>query len=1238
MLQSTQNSSRLITPHAHDDSNEIEAPLANNLHRLAPSPPVLTYAPGGIPLPTSPAIPPVKVQYPQLVSQFNVSNQEAFNYQHRNLTHDMQRLHSQQPKFQDFLNQQLAQMLAGRPNLKPEDLTFEQRTTLRDGSVKTLSSEPLLDALNRKVAARLASPDKKVEDDSAVRSDVFAPSTATYTRASVATKFSLDELAQRVVTQFAQALQAFWTTPRPTLRDPDVVESPQNHVLTLHKQQLSTLAALRVSDGTMSNASKRLIDVALQYPMLAEREQAFPNGARPGVYPLTIDDGTERGALMAGSFLITSTDGSHATPPTWTNGRTLPLDDANGPVVLYTPGEGLEEFATPAQARQAVAQRIDAGGASAELLLQTLPLSLQNRPEPPSGNDVTLSAEPLTGDVLAEGIPWMLKRQQEEVKVAFARLADDPKALQTVDDAADWSYLLSGDNAMAARDEKLADKLAPEWLKNLNPAQNELFDVLELSEANSRRALTPLLEKIPPLGVFSRDQMNKAIKTLYPSAQVDADKLMVQVQVRSNLHGGGSSSSNTVSVRNHEVSLTDLALKNPSEFPELQRGRFAQAVYKLPLIDIHGQPILGDDGKQVVLEDSQLRGVVNTVDVGGAYTQLLKKELATDAESGAAGELRKAWKANVSDSLDKEAFVSALNPDTYKAQATQDTSSKRGAQWLAAVLDYPDPANRPQVDGKNIVANTLVQRGLPVQGVMVIGNTTDPQLVLHTPDAPDGISIREVADMSALNALMDKKEWKLYTASRKTPVSKDDVVKAGRAVKEYALDVTKSPGRTVGALVNILKLTKDPITLTPINGNFQDELYKQKVALVIDQADHQSVSSAEVAAQSKTNKALFGVEVALIFMDLLPVIGKGVSMGVRLGKAGVTALRAGTRILPRLIKNPGVARALYSDFSVTASGIPTLRAAPLRPVFKNPVVLQPSTGIVPTPKTTAGPQLDLSAVAVSDDVIKGRPLRPDGTYNVGDNWYVRFTDKTMVERVYQIDSAFHARDQRVAIVDPSLPLTTPKIYRIQAFLQGAGNGQWRSSQLPGGAPNPTVTSQGTKRAAGQGSSSGSSGSSSAANGQPAFKRPNVPESFPGEKALMEPPVKGKNIFYHYTSRKAHDTINVDYMLSSSGKDFRGVDLPRGRGRHYFTDLAPGDMPTKQISQTIFGQRKHGNALDKMSHYYEINTSGLNVIQTPDNPHIFYVDVPHSIPLKYRGGPDRDPVSRIISSGLTRLKI
>lgn len=1242
MFAATENSTHLSPPQSVVAPNALatQTDIAVETSAQPPVhlPPVLTYAPDGIPLPTSAGIPPVGVEYPRLMQQFKVTNQEAFVTQHALQSRDMQRLHGEQPSFQDFLRQQVDQMFPYMSTLKPQDLVFKRWVEQDDGSIKTLSSEPVLDALNRKVATLLANPGQQPVVDDVEQSGIFTPDTDTSPGTLVTPQLTLDTIAQRMVTQFPMALQTFWTTPRPTLKDPQVLQAPQDQLLTLHKQQLSTLAALRVSDGTLSAASKRLIDAALQYPTLAEREAVFPNGARPGVYPLTVDDGSERGALMAGCFLITSTDGSGATPPVWTKGRTLALDETNGPVVLYTPGEGFEQFATPALARQAIAARLDEGGTDADLLLQTLPLSLQNKSEPPSGDDVMLSAEPLTGDVLAEGIPWMLKRQQEEVVANLARVSTEPGALKRMDDAADWSYLLSGENAMAARDEQLADKLAPEWLKNLSPAQEALFDYLEHSEDRSANALASSLATLPSLGSFSRDRMNEAIKRQFPAAQVDADKLMVRVKTRSNPHTGGQSSSHTLTVKQHRVSLTDLALKNPSEFPAVQHGHFSQSTFELPLTDTHGNPLLGDDGKQVILDTEQLKALVNTADVGGAYTELLKQELATDAESGAAGDVRKAWKIHLSDMLDKEAFLAALNPNTYNIDATQDTSTKRGAQWVAAVLDYPDPADRPLVDGKKIVTSALIQRGLPVQGAMVIGNDTDASLVLCTPNAPDGVCFRELADVNALNALMEKKEWRLYTASRASPVDKNDVVKAGEAIKERAFDPTKSPLRTLDALVTAFKLTSAPVTLKPFDGNFQDELYKQKVKLLIDHADHQSVSSAEVAHQSRINKVQFGIEVASIFLDLLPVLGKGISMGVRLGKAGVTALRANARILPRLLKSPGAMRAVYSDFTMAASGIPNVNAVPLRPVFKSPVVPPAPPVIARAPTAGTSPNLDLSAFSVSEDVIKGRILRPDGTYNVGDNFYVRYTDSTGVNKVYQIDSAFHARDGRVAIVDPQAPLTTSKLYRVQAFLGSAGNGEWRLSRLPGGVPTATGTSRPNKRPLDQGSFSGNVDTNNATSAQPANKQPRVEGVPDGLKALLDPPVKGQNVFYHYTGKNPHHEIMGEKALTSSASDFDGQRLPQGKGRHYFTDLAPGDMPTKKISETIFGKRKYQNALDKMSHYYEINTSGLNVIQSSHNPHIFYVETKFAIPLQYPAGPDRVMVNRVISHGKTPIKI
>lgn len=1083
-------STAVIPPNPAVETNHpIPSPLpASTFAPTDLSPPASTYAPSDLSLPTSPGIPPAGVNYPVLVKHFKVSNQQAFLTQQDALAQTIRRLHNQQPSFQAFVQTQLEQAFPDIRPLNTQTISFN-RYQRNNNDTETLAfCEPLMKALGRMVRATLANPNALLHGEHGVRTEFMTRQTPADDAKELITSGSLQTIARTIAMQYPATLQKFWATPRPTETQPEVLKTPQNQLLTLHKTQLSTLAALRVSDGTLSADSKRLIDIALQYPTLAEREKTFANGARPGVYPVTLDKNTERGALLAGSFLITSTDGSATTPPTWPNGKALALNDANGSVVLYTSGEGFEEFATPAQAREALAKRLDQGGATANLLLQTLPFSLQNQAEPPSGQDLMLSVEPLAGDVLAEAIPLMLQRQQAEIDTRLNQVLapalpgttnplEDPAAIQAIDEAADWSYLLDGSNAMLARDNTLADKQQPEWLKKLTSPQEAVFTHLERIAQKATDKLIPLLEKIPSLAIFSRDRLNEALKKQYPTALMNADQLMVQVQTKTHIHLGHGSGGETPFAKQSRMSLTDLALKNPSGFAAGEHGKFTDIKMALSLTDTQGKPVLDAKGEQVKLNAEALKNLVNTVDVGGEYTTLLKTEMATDTESGSAAQLRATWKTSLGEEMAKEAFLAQLNPDAYTTQAAQDSSTKRAAQWVAAVLDHPDPASRPQVDGKTVVANTLIQDGLPVQGVMVIGNRADASLVLYTPNAPDSVAFREVTDPKALDTLLEKKQWRTYTANRKSPVNKGNAAEFKDALKERATVPTRNPADLLDLFVKTLKITSSSTVLKPIEGNVQDHLYKQHVQRVIDKADHQSVSSAQVAAQSRINKIQFGIDVALIFLDLLPVISKGVSTGLRLGKAAVTALRANNKLLPHLIKNPGLARAIYADFSTAAAGIPNIRAAPMRPVFQTPTttitgtsrsgpkalttpegpapaLASTSTGVVASssrvPTVISTPGRDLSAFSVSDELIRGHALRPDGTYNVGNHWYVRFTDSNGVNKVYQIDSAFHARSGQVNIVDPNAPLTTVKGSRIKASLQSAGNGEWRLNEMAGG--------------------------------------------------------------------------------------------------------------------------------------------------------------------------------------------
>lgn len=1167
--------------HTALDNPSVHHPA--DTHQPMSSPPAaLSYAPDDLTPPTSSGIAPVGVHYPKLVKQFNVSHQRAFLTQHDSLTQDMQRLQNEQPSFKAFVQAQLEQAF---PDLRPLDAdTISFNRYRSDGDEETpLSSEPLMKALGEQVRNILANPNKLLHAERKVRTEFTTRPTPADEPQTLTTSSTLQSIARAIATQYPAYLQAFWSTPRLTpmdaqieeiLNTPQTPQVPQDQLLSLHKQQLSTLAALRVSDGTLSPASKRLIDIALQYPTLAERERQFPNGERPGVYPITLDDGSEHGTMLAGSFLITSTDGSAATPPTWPKeGRRLALNDLNGPVVLYTPSEGFEEFATPAQARQALAARLDQGGIDAELLLQTAPLSVQDRPDVPSGDDLMRSVEPLSGDVLAEAIALMLKRQEAQINAHLAQALAPPAtgtrsnallapaAMQSLDGAADALFVFDGSNAMLARDAKLAEKLQPQWLKSLDPDQEALFEKLEHAEQESSSQLASLLKKIPSLADFSRDRLNQALSQQYPTAQLNADQLMVRVDTRTTLHSGRGSGPRTTFPAQHSVSLTDLALRNPSGFPAIERGQSTHTTLRLALVDTQGQPILNAKGEQVILDTEALKALVNTADVGGEYTKLLEQELATDTTSGASAQVRTAWKANLNDLMAKEAFLAQLNPDAYQAEASQDKSTKRAAQWVAAVLDYPDPASRPQVDGKDIVANSLVQYGLPVQGVLVIGNQVDSSLVLCAPDAPDGVVFREVADQAALNTLLNKDEWIAYTARRKSPVNKDDFISfIETASKSLVNPLTiKNPFEMISLFVQALKLKGGDATLEPVTGNVEDHLYKQHVQLVIDKADYQSVSSAEVAAQSKINKVEFGIEVGMLLLDLVPILGKGLSAGVRLGKAAMTALRANSRLLPHLIRNPGLGRGIYADFTLAAARIPNLRAAPMRPVFSasttagaNPIrpgaralpapagsgpapaIASTSAavehGLVQTSPLVAAPSRDLSAYAKTDDIIRGRTLGTNGTYNVDDDWYIRFTDSTGVSKVYQIDSAFHASSGYANIIDPNAPVNASKSSRIVASVQHAGNGEWRLNRLPGGAPTPVSSTSET----GSGSVEATASSS-----QASASKLTAPEYF----SLTD----GSLVEQHFTPAK---------------RELFRIWFRRDMARFYRNMLTPGQMPPR----------------------------------------------------------------------------
>lgn len=83
------------------------------------------------------------------------------------------------------------------------------------------------------------------------------------------------------------------------------------------------------------------------------------------------------------------------------------------------------------------------------------------------------------------------------------------------------------------------------------------------------------------------------------------------------------------------------------------------------------------------------------------------------------------------------------------APAFIEDRAERGYQWLKAVADAPVATNRRRIEGHAIVVRQFTYRGAVLSGVLAIGAeepASVPRLVLYTPDAPDGRTIREFED------------------------------------------------------------------------------------------------------------------------------------------------------------------------------------------------------------------------------------------------------------------------------------------------------------------------------------------------------------------------------------------------------------------------------------------------------------------------------------------------------------
>ncbi|MFB3305823.1 dermonecrotic toxin domain-containing protein [Pseudomonas sp. AMR01] len=787
----------------------------------------------------------------------------------------------QQPSLGTVYQIQLASLFPelDRP-INPNRIFYTRYRETEQGEPQLLSSEPLGSLLNR---LRMPDADTYLTEETGTfyrEAQTLQADKRLSATTPVATLASVLEIA------FSVKLNEFWRAKK------GAQPNTEERLIAVRRQVLAHQLALRTVDGTLSDAARTLADAVLKYPSAEAREMALLPQQRPGVYRLTLADGSE----FASAFIMSTTA---VKPPT-------------GSVLLYTPGEGFEEYENLRRLNEAVEQRLRENESAGKLLAASLPAAAHER----LSGALVLADDPpmIEADVIADSVRSLRVRQYFNTR-ALLRKPTLPLTGE-LDCVAYLAPQLDASTALAARNLLLVKPHEPDWLKAACPQDQAQYRQYEAAMLASHDTLKPLLEQVLSLTSFSENEVSRVLKRQKPEyANVDLApyESLVRLRVTSSadveVTGYKDEQADTVYISEDPGIDIPLFLKERV----LTKGKWkTRAVVDLRTLASYARRnvdpwslheahraitatagLFDRSGTRVGrLDNAELRALAHEADIGKKYDDYLRSAF---SQSGEGQALATAWQRANTARMRKEALESRLNPAVSDLFIFKTPGS--GFDWIHAITHFPDPATRPQVGTHDIVAHLLVmgsgleggRGGQVINGVLIIQRKhTKPGgvCVLYTPDAPDNAPFRELVNgLGELDGLKAQPQWRTYFTQRMATLDTQELARI--------FSDTRSANR---------------YTVSPVTGDLQVFLYSAQLGFQLAHADHRSRSNAQIAWESAVNAFVYGVEIADFLVELLMaktvqrLLHRAVVGGIRraqtLGRRipGLLGKRAGARV------------------------------------------------------------------------------------------------------------------------------------------------------------------------------------------------------------------------------------------------------------------------------------------------------------------------------------------------------
>lgn len=548
------------------------------------------------------------------------------------------------------------------------------------------------------------------------------------------------------------ALTDFWQKPQREFNSLTPKAWLSRYVTNL----IRTEAAVRHADKTLDEAALNAVNQVFASPTQPPTPGTF------GFYTLTLNGNTQLAALpLYGHFVITTKN----LPVDSTDSSLLRVvqDDAPRTVVLFTPTQGLESFASLSALSQELNARLTDNYQRDTLLESVL---VQDRVRALAHHHVDLSP---VADASAQTFyaDQLIHKQKLDMRHAWpvAVANGQDKTLEDLSDhveqSLDSSIVLKPAGILQARYTRLLESQLPEWLKQASEADKSQWRLAVeklnheqlASEASQAQSISLSGQRNTLLG-YARQQLIQRIKS-ERNIEVDPDSIFIStteaLQTGAVIYPfGGSGFPAGVSIERtgpsitHKTtvrSLSELALANVGvwdvTFALTARITDAQG---------HTHPIL---------THNYIKQLVRELDIGERYKTRLNDLLLNSQQAH--------WR--------KERYVALktaqLKLDLLEARLSGVLNEDQAA-WVQAVLDHPAEKDRPLVKGGQIKAQLLMLRYHSLPGLLVFTSTAVSQLLCYLPGAPKNTWFAVAHSRNELARLLSQPMFNAYVLHKVT--------------------------------------------------------------------------------------------------------------------------------------------------------------------------------------------------------------------------------------------------------------------------------------------------------------------------------------------------------------------------------------------------------------------------------------------------------------------------------------